>query len=59
MGEGLEPTWQGKESLLPPVTIDHVLADRRVGIGDYEVHDLPGTDHETLSATLFLPGRDG
>jgi endonuclease/exonuclease/phosphatase family metal-dependent hydrolase len=59
MGEGLKPTWQGKSSLLPPVTIDHVLADERIGIGDYEVHDLRGTDHETLSATLFLPPADG
>ena len=58
-GEGLEPTWQGRGSLLPPVTIDHVLADRRMGIGDYEVHDLEGSDHEALSATLFLPGTDG
>ena len=58
-GEGLETTWQGRGSRLPPVTIDHVLADERVGIGDYEVHDLRGTDHKTLSATLFLPPAGG
>ena len=58
-GKGLEPTWpQG--SLRPPVTIDHVLADERISILDYEVHELEGSDHRAVSATLRLPaGRQG
>jgi len=56
-GEGLTPTWKAGSVIPPPVTIDHVLADERMGIGDYEVHDLPGSDHEALSATLFLQAR--
>ena len=55
MGDGLEPTWHVGHFLPPPVTIDHILADERLGVSDYDVHDLPGSDHEALSATLFIP----
>lgn len=56
-GEGLEPTWPtgAWASRLPAVTIDHVLADRRLGVVDYEVEDLPGSDHRPLWAELALP----
>ncbi|HEU5062493.1 MAG TPA: endonuclease/exonuclease/phosphatase family protein [Solirubrobacterales bacterium] len=56
-GEGLEPTWPAEEwaSRLPGVTIDHVLADRRLGVVDYEVEELPGSDHRPLRAELALP----
>jgi endonuclease/exonuclease/phosphatase (EEP) superfamily protein YafD len=56
-GEGLEPTWPAEEwaSRLPGVTIDHVLADERLGIVDYEVEELPGSDHRPLLAELALP----
>jgi endonuclease/exonuclease/phosphatase (EEP) superfamily protein YafD len=55
MGRGLEPTWPASGFRSPPVTIDHVLADRRIGIADYEVIDLPGSDHRTVFAQLVLP----
>lgn len=58
-GDGLKPTWRAGSLIPPPVTIDHVVADRRIGIAGYEVHDLPGSDHETLSATLVLPPQGG
>ncbi|HEV2727246.1 MAG TPA: endonuclease/exonuclease/phosphatase family protein [Solirubrobacterales bacterium] len=56
-GEGLEPTWPAEEwaSRLPGVTIDHVLADRRLGVVDYEVEELPGSDHRPLRVELALP----
>jgi endonuclease/exonuclease/phosphatase (EEP) superfamily protein YafD len=55
-GEGLEPTWPDAGSMLPPViTIDHVLADERLGIVDYGVEDLPGSDHRSIHAELALP----
>jgi endonuclease/exonuclease/phosphatase family metal-dependent hydrolase len=55
-GEGLEPTWPNADHTLPPfITIDHVLADERLGIVDYGVEDLPGSDHRSIHAELALP----
>jgi len=56
-GEGLEPTWPAGAwaGRLPPVTIDHVLADDRLGIVDYGVEDLPGSDHRPIWTELALP----
>jgi endonuclease/exonuclease/phosphatase (EEP) superfamily protein YafD len=54
-GKGLEPTFPQNRRLIPPVTIDHVLADRRLGIVDYSVEALPGSDHRALQAELALP----
>jgi endonuclease/exonuclease/phosphatase (EEP) superfamily protein YafD len=57
MGDGLRPTWpaiRGSNRYLP-VTIDHVLYDRdRAGVRDYDVLDLPGTDHRTIYTELVL-----
>ena len=53
-GRGLTPTWP-QSAFRPPVTIDHVLVDERAAILDYEVHDLPGSDHRAVSAILRLP----
>lgn len=55
-GEGLDPTWPNADHAIPPViTIDHVLADSRLGIVDYGVEDLPGSDHRSIHAELALP----
>jgi endonuclease/exonuclease/phosphatase (EEP) superfamily protein YafD len=55
-GKGLEPTWPGPdESPWGLITIDHVLADPRLGIADYGVEDLPGSDHRAIHAQLVLP----
>jgi hypothetical protein len=54
-GEGLAPTWPAGQLFPPPVTIDHVLADRRVAILDYSVEDLPGSDHHAVFARLAVP----
>lgn len=55
-GNGLEPTWPGPEvSPWGLITIDHVLADRRLGVTDYGVDDLPGSDHRAIHAQLVLP----
>jgi endonuclease/exonuclease/phosphatase (EEP) superfamily protein YafD len=51
-GNGLEPTWPQGRILPPPVTIDHVLADRRASILDYRVENLPGSDHSAVFAAL-------
>lgn len=54
-GDGLIPTWPKGRVVLPPVTIDHVLADERFLIADYAVETLPGSDHRAVYARLALP----
>jgi endonuclease/exonuclease/phosphatase (EEP) superfamily protein YafD len=56
-GKGLEPTFptMGHRLLPPTIAIDHVLADSRLGVADYKVLDLPGSDHRAIYAQLVLP----
>jgi endonuclease/exonuclease/phosphatase (EEP) superfamily protein YafD len=54
-GKGLEPTFPREGHLIPPVTIDHVLADVRLGVVSYAVEELPGSDHRAVFAELVLP----
>ncbi|MEW9527772.1 endonuclease/exonuclease/phosphatase family protein [Microbispora sp. NPDC049125] len=59
-GEGLAGTWPYRPwrfdgLAVPPVTIDHIMADPRVAVRSYEVHPLPLTDHRAISAELTLP----
>ncbi|WP_170026674.1 endonuclease/exonuclease/phosphatase family protein [Actinomadura oligospora] len=53
-GKGLIPTW-GVGQASPPLTIDHVLLDRRCAVRDVVVLDLPGSDHRAVYARLRLP----
>jgi endonuclease/exonuclease/phosphatase (EEP) superfamily protein YafD len=55
-GKGLEPTWPSRE-VFPwgLMTIDHILADRRLGVAEYGVDGLPGSDHRAIHAQLVLP----
>jgi endonuclease/exonuclease/phosphatase (EEP) superfamily protein YafD len=56
-GKGLDATFPADGSLLPPpITIDHILADDRFGIAEYEVVPLPDSDHRAIFAELTLPG---
>jgi len=57
LGDGLTPTWPTNRRFPPLVTIDHVLADQRIGIRDYAVEDLPGSDHRAVVAELSLPAQ--
>ncbi|MGW5672210.1 endonuclease/exonuclease/phosphatase family protein [Micromonospora sp. NPDC003776] len=55
-GAGLAGTWGPYDGdRIPPVTIDHVLADRRIAVRAVEVHPLAGSDHRAVLATLRLP----
>jgi endonuclease/exonuclease/phosphatase (EEP) superfamily protein YafD len=54
-GDGLEPTFPRAFHLIPPVTIDHVLADRRLGVASYSVQEVPGSDHRAVTAELVMP----
>jgi endonuclease/exonuclease/phosphatase (EEP) superfamily protein YafD len=55
-GVGLHTTWRGWSTLLPPVTIDHVLADARCGVAQLGIFPLPLSDHKAVLAELILPG---
>ncbi len=37
------------------LVIDHVLVDGRIGVRDYAVEELPGSDHRAVFAELELP----
>ena len=55
-GRGLVRTWpRGRPE--PPITIDHVLLDRRLGVRSLSVHDVAGTDHRAVVAELVLPAQ--
>lgn len=55
-GRGLSGTWGPYEGkLIPPVTIDHVLVDRRLGVRGASVHRIPRSDHRAIIASLTLP----
>jgi endonuclease/exonuclease/phosphatase family metal-dependent hydrolase len=54
-GKGLEPTFPRRNILPPLITIDHVLADERLGIVEYGVAEQPGSDHRAIHAVLALP----
>ncbi|WP_169815359.1 endonuclease/exonuclease/phosphatase family protein [Nocardia yamanashiensis] len=56
LGKGFTGTWGPYDGdPIPAVTLDHVLADRRIGIRDLRVLDLPTSDHRPVLATLVLP----
>jgi endonuclease/exonuclease/phosphatase (EEP) superfamily protein YafD len=55
VGDGLRPTWPQGRHMPPPVTIDHVLADERCGVGEVTIHTIHGTDHRAVFADLVLP----
>ncbi|MBQ0896121.1 endonuclease/exonuclease/phosphatase family protein [Micromonospora sp. U56] len=55
-GAGFAGTWGPYDGdLIPPVTIDHVLVDRRIAVRSVAVHPVPGSDHRAVLAELRLP----
>ncbi|MGK5443951.1 endonuclease/exonuclease/phosphatase family protein [Micromonospora sp. URMC 105] len=55
-GAGLRGTWGPYDGdPIPPVTIDHVLVDRRIAVRSVSVHPVPGSDHRAVLAELRLP----
>jgi endonuclease/exonuclease/phosphatase family metal-dependent hydrolase len=56
VGAGLVGTWGPYDGdPIPPVTIDHVLVDRRIGVRDVKVRGLPRSDHRAVLASLLVP----
>jgi endonuclease/exonuclease/phosphatase (EEP) superfamily protein YafD len=54
-GIGLSPTWPNGRVFPPQVTIDHVLADERIGVAAARVRDVPDSDHRAVIAELLVP----
>ena len=58
-GSGLRMTWPTTKSPLPAlVSIDHVLADRRVKVASARTVAVPGSDHRGVLVDLILPDAD-
>jgi endonuclease/exonuclease/phosphatase (EEP) superfamily protein YafD len=59
VGKGLVPTWGPYHGprRLPPITIDHVLVDDRIGVRDVSVHRIPDSDHRAVLAFLTVPAN--
>lgn len=55
-GKGLLGTWGPYVgNPVPPVTLDHVLVDERIGVRDVSVHAVKGSDHRSVIATVTVP----
>ena len=59
VGNGLVSTWPARLEAKLPVTIDHVLAERGISFGGYDVEGIDGTDHRAVFAELILPPVPG
>ncbi|GIJ69280.1 endonuclease/exonuclease/phosphatase family protein [Virgisporangium ochraceum] len=56
VGSGLRPSWPYDEKwFMPGVTLDRVLADRRIGVRAARPYRIRGTDHKAFYAELVLP----
>jgi endonuclease/exonuclease/phosphatase (EEP) superfamily protein YafD len=56
VGAGYVSTWPyDGRWYIPKVTIDHVLADRRIGVNRLAAYPVPRTDHRALFAELVVP----
>ncbi|SDT77470.1 endonuclease/exonuclease/phosphatase family protein [Actinoplanes derwentensis] len=56
VGKGWQGTWGPYDGdPIPPVTIDHVLIDERIGVQDYQVHVLQDSDHRVVIARVTVP----
>ncbi|GIH09356.1 endonuclease [Rhizocola hellebori] len=56
VGQGLVGTWGPYDGdNIPPVTLDRVLADRRIGVVEVRVFPVTDSDHRALLAVLQLP----
>jgi endonuclease/exonuclease/phosphatase (EEP) superfamily protein YafD len=49
--------WPAVRRRALPITIDHVLVDRRIRVEAVRVAAIPGSDHRAVIVTLRLPAR--
>jgi endonuclease/exonuclease/phosphatase family metal-dependent hydrolase len=58
VGDGLTWTWPAKRrGRALPLTIDHILVDKRVKVEKVTVVRVPGSDHRAVIAVLRLPAK--
>ncbi|MEV0902999.1 endonuclease/exonuclease/phosphatase family protein [Actinoplanes sp. NPDC049802] len=56
VGEGWTGTWGPYDGdPIPPVTIDHVLVDERIGVKDLKVFPVAESDHRAVIAWVTVP----
>jgi endonuclease/exonuclease/phosphatase family metal-dependent hydrolase len=56
VGAGLIGTWGPYDGdKIPPVTIDHVLVDQRIGVRDVKIENVARSDHRAILAWLTVP----
>jgi endonuclease/exonuclease/phosphatase (EEP) superfamily protein YafD len=55
LGDGLDTTWPYDGRPEPPIMLDHVLADPRIGAVWFGTASVPDSDHKAIYATLTLP----
>lgn len=56
VGEGLVGSWGPYDGdPIPPVTIDHVLVDERIGVRDVKVYPVAESDHRAVIAWVTVP----
>jgi predicted extracellular nuclease len=55
VGQGLDTTWPYDGRPVPPIVLDHALADPRIGVVRFGSGVIPHTDHKAIYATLTLP----
>ncbi|WP_238016627.1 endonuclease/exonuclease/phosphatase family protein [Dactylosporangium sp. AC04546] len=59
-GAGLSASWPyDNRWYYPSVTLDHILADERVGVRKVVVHRVAGSDHRAVFAEVVLPKAGG
>jgi endonuclease/exonuclease/phosphatase family metal-dependent hydrolase len=54
-GSRLIPTWPMDGLPLPGIVIDHIVTNPEITGAAYAVHQVPGTDHAAVVATLGIP----
>jgi endonuclease/exonuclease/phosphatase family metal-dependent hydrolase len=54
-GRRLLSTWPMDGLPLPGIAIDHLVTSSRIASSGYAVHQVPGTDHAAVLATLAVP----
>jgi endonuclease/exonuclease/phosphatase (EEP) superfamily protein YafD len=57
LGDGMVTTWPYDGRMIPPVpiTLDHMLADPRIGAVSFDAVRVAGTDHRGIIAEITLP----
>lgn len=56
-GGRFSPTWPMEGPPLPGIVIDHMVTSPRISSSGYGVHQVSGSDHAAIVATLVIPAN--